>query len=136
MFGSGSRPEQEQALTIWERGRLDANQLRLSTPGGIGELDVKLKLTYVVEIVGVQAFAARTTGYQYIVSDIAGRELVIYDWHPTGRSPVTTPHLHVSAARAVVLAQRAGGPAPEYVRTLAPCIFRLAPSGPHPWWRC
>lgn len=66
----------------------------MSTHGGIGELDVKLKLTDVVEVAGVRAFAARTTSYQYIVSDIAGQELVIYDWHPSGRSPVTTLHLH------------------------------------------
>lgn len=31
-----------------------------------------------------------------------------YDWHPSGASPVTTPHLHVSAARSIVLKQRAG----------------------------
>jgi hypothetical protein len=82
VFGSGSRPGQEQALTVWEQGRRDANQLRLATHDGVGELDVQLKLTYLVEVVRVQEFAARTTSYQYIVSDISGQELVIYDWHP------------------------------------------------------
>lgn len=83
VFGSRATPGREQTLTIWERGQRQANQLHLSTYGGVAELDVYITLTYIVEIVGVQAFAARTTSYQYIVSDIAGRELVIYDWHGT-----------------------------------------------------
>lgn len=47
--------------------------------------------------------------------------MVIYDWHPSGRSPITTPHLHVPAARTVVLAQREGTPragARTYLGTL------------------
>jgi hypothetical protein len=101
---------QEQILTSWERGQVQPNQFRLTTHGGVGELDVRIAMTYVVDVVGVQEFAARTTRYQYLVSDIASQELVIYDWHPTGRSPVTTPHLHVPAARTVVLAQHDGSP--------------------------
>lgn len=103
-------PGQEQILTSWERGQVEPNQFRLTTHGGIGELDVRIALTYVVEVVGVQEFAVRTTRYQYLVSDIAGQELVIYDWHPIGRSPITTPHLHIPAARAVVLAQQESSP--------------------------
>lgn len=110
VFGSGSTPGREQTLTIWERGQRQANRLRLSTHGGVADLAVHITLAYIVEVVGVQAYAARTTSYQYEVSDIAGQELVIYDWHPTGRSPVTAPHLHIPAARAVVLAQRDGSP--------------------------
>lgn len=110
VFGSGTGPGREQTLTIWERGKQRANQLRLSTHSGVAQLDVHITVNYVVEIVGVQAFAARTTSYQYVVSDIAGQELVIYDWHPSGRSPVTAPHLHLPASRSVVLAQREGSP--------------------------
>lgn len=69
-----------------------------------------ITLNYVVELVGVQAFVARVARYQFLLGDIGGRELVIYDWHPTGPSPVTTPHLHVPAAGAVTLAQRSGTP--------------------------
>jgi hypothetical protein len=110
VFGLRGMPGQEQILTSWERGQVQPNQFRLTTHGGVGELDVRIALTYVVDVVGVQEFAARTTRYQYLVSDIAGQELVIFDWHPTGRSPITTPHLHIPAARAVVLAQREGTP--------------------------
>jgi hypothetical protein len=100
----------EQSLSIWDPGQREANQLRLSTHDGVGELDVRIALKYVVEVARVQAFAARTTSYRYLVSDIAGQDLVVYDWHPIGLSPVTTPHLHVPAAASVVLAQRAGTP--------------------------
>ncbi len=136
VFGSGSRPGRAQTLTIWERGQRQANQLRLSTHGGVADLDVHITLTYIVEVVGVQAFAARTTSYQYEVSDIAGQELVIYDWHPTGRSPVSTPHLHIPAARPSCWRNARVAHARERARTWAPYIFRLAPSRPYPWWRC
>ncbi len=63
-----------------------------------------------VEVTSVQAFAALTTSYRYLVRDIAGQDLVAYEWHPTGSSPILTPHLHIPAARAVVMAQRDGSP--------------------------
>ncbi|MCA9880754.1 MAG: hypothetical protein KC442_23315 [Thermomicrobiales bacterium] len=110
VFGLRGMAGQEQILTSWERGQPQPNQFRLTTHGGVGELDVRIALNYVVEVVGVQAFAARTTSYQYVASDIAGQQLVIYDWHPTGRSPVISPHLHIPAARTVVLEQREGSP--------------------------
>lgn len=129
VFGSRATPEQEQTLTIWERGQRQANQLRLSTHGGIADLDVHITLTYIVEVVGVQAFAARTTSYQYLVSDIADQVLVIYDWHPTGRSPVTSPHLHFPAARTVVLAQRDGSPRAGARTHLGALHFPTGPIG-------
>lgn len=137
VFGLRGMAGQEQILTSWERGQPQPNQFRLTTHGGVGELDVRIALNYVVEVVGVQAFAARTTSYQYVASDIAGQQLVIYDWHPTGRSPVISPHLHIPAARTVALAQREGSPrAGARARILAPCISRLVPSGPRLWWTC
>jgi hypothetical protein len=41
---------------------------------------------------------ARTTGYLYALEAADGREILSYHWHPGGRSPVTTPHLHLGAA--------------------------------------
>jgi hypothetical protein len=41
---------------------------------------------------------ARTTGYLYALEAADGREILAYHWHPGGRSPVTTPHLHLGAA--------------------------------------
>src|SRR5688572_24850290 len=37
--------------------------------------------------------------YRYVLFDENGSEILAYHWHPTGASPVTTPHLHVSARR-------------------------------------
>ncbi len=125
-------PGQEQIITSWERGQPQPNQFRLTTHGGVGELDVRIALNYVVDVVGVQAFAARTTSYQYLVSDIAGQELVIYDWHPTGRSPVTSPHLHIPAARTVVLAQRDGSPRAGARAHLGSLHFPTGPIGTAP----
>ena len=41
---------------------------------------------------------ARTAAYYYTLDDADGREILAYHWHPTGRSPVTLPHLHLGAA--------------------------------------
>jgi len=38
-----------------------------------------------------------TTGYYYTLDDADGREILAYHWHPTIRSPVTFPHLHLGA---------------------------------------
>jgi hypothetical protein len=34
-------------------------------------------------------------GYLYMVRNDAQQELLSFHWHPSGRSPVTTPHLHL-----------------------------------------
>ncbi|MFT4038603.1 MAG: hypothetical protein QM692_10520 [Thermomicrobiales bacterium] len=59
---------------------------------------------------GRRRFEARTTGYLYRILDMANRELAAYHWHPDGSSTVTTPHLHVPGAEAVVMAQPQGSP--------------------------
>jgi hypothetical protein len=52
-------------------------------------------------------FRAEIVRYFYGVQDLAGRELFAYHWHPTGMSPVLTPHLHVSSASPIKLPARA-----------------------------
>jgi hypothetical protein len=40
---------------------------------------------------------AQTLGYLYTLDDAHGREVLAYHWHPSGRSPMTAPHLHLGA---------------------------------------
>ncbi len=110
MYGSGTEPSLQQTLTIWNSGQGEPDLLRLKTHNGVGEIILSVALRYMIEPAGIRVFSGHPTHYQYRVLDIAGRELVVYDWHPIGLSPVTTPHLHVPAAASVVLAQRAGTP--------------------------
>lgn len=51
-------------------------------------------------------YAIRTTFYHYDILDRDGNEIVVYHLEPEGRGPITLPHLHVSAAAAIVLPQR------------------------------
>lgn len=39
----------------------------------------------------------QTAGYSYIIHGEEGHELFAYQWQPHGRSPVTTPHLHLGS---------------------------------------
>lgn len=110
VYGSGVTVRREQTLTIWDHGQLSSNTLRLATHSGIGELEFRVNVNYLIEMTGLRAFVARITRYRYAIYDIADRELVIYDWHPAGPSPVITPHLHLPAAGSIILAQRPGNP--------------------------
>ena len=51
-------------------------------------------------------FRAEIVRYFYGVQDLSGRELFAYHWHPSGMSPVLTPHLHVSSASPITLPPR------------------------------
>jgi hypothetical protein len=46
-------------------------------------------------------YKCSTTSYLYGLDDSDGREVLSYQWHPSGRSPVTWPHLHLGAGAAV-----------------------------------
>lgn len=46
---------------------------------------------------GARGRRAATTGYRYTLGDGEGREFVSYQWDQRGRSPVTTPHLHLGS---------------------------------------
>jgi hypothetical protein len=41
--------------------------------------------------------AVRTVGYSVVFLDRDGRDLIAYQWHPNGRSPVVWPHLHLGS---------------------------------------
>jgi hypothetical protein len=38
-----------------------------------------------------------TRYYAYEILDLAGNELLTFHWHPSGESPITSPHLHLSS---------------------------------------
>ena len=42
-----------------------------------------------------------TAGYFYEIADSDCREIVTFQWHPSGASPVTTPHLHLGSGAQV-----------------------------------
>jgi len=43
----------------------------------------------------------KITAYYYTLEDDHGAEILSFQWHPKGRSPVVYPHLHLGAAAAV-----------------------------------
>ena len=51
----------------------------------------------VVPAVDSGRWRVATVGYRYTLGDDEGRELVSYQWHPRGLSPVTVPHLHLGS---------------------------------------
>jgi hypothetical protein len=42
-----------------------------------------------------------SSGYLYSLEDGDGREIISYHWHPTERSRITSPHLHLGAGAKV-----------------------------------
>ncbi len=42
------------------------------------------------------AYRVQTTRYRYEIQDSLERELLAFHWHPSGRSNVVHPHLHLS----------------------------------------
>lgn len=42
-----------------------------------------------------RSWRVTVTGYSYTIRATDGAEIVSYQWAPTGRSPITYPHLHI-----------------------------------------
>ena len=77
----------------------DETAVPLRTALGRGGPSLWIQHVFVVTLLGDRrAYEARTVGYRYHVLDTHGREFLAYHWHPIGRSPVTTPHAHVSGS--------------------------------------
>lgn len=91
-----------------------AHNLVLIPPGGSAENSILLRqqdrstflqLDVAMEyaVMGVTEpplrprFQPVVTMYMHSVSDLAGRELFAYHWHPAGVSDVREPHFHASA---------------------------------------
>lgn len=71
----------------------------------------RLAIGYAIEA-NAQGYTARETLYRYQLLDGNGREILAgeYHWHPTGVSPVTSPHLHLSGRLAPLDAGRGQAP--------------------------
>lgn len=64
-----------------------------------GPLPLRLQATLLYTILRGQDTVLRrvqTVGYIYGIRGPKDAELLAYHWHPTGRSRVTWPHLHVN----------------------------------------
>lgn len=59
---------------------------------------------------GVDGYTAREVDYRYHLLDSDGREILAYHSHPSGVSPITWPHLHLSGRLAPFDAGRGEAP--------------------------
>lgn len=71
---------------------------------GATVLSLSIAVTYTTtrDSVGSRDWAARLTSYRYLLRLPSGRQLLAYHWHPVGRSPIVTPHLHLRSHPAPV----------------------------------
>lgn len=115
MFGSGLAAGRLNDLTIVSPGNVPANTVPLRTsdraPYLLLEVSVEYSVIQIVDVPVQQRFQAVVTMYMYAVNDLTGRELFAYHFHPSGLSPIKTPHLHWSAATPIALPLRPGSSA-------------------------
>lgn len=101
-------------LTAFVTGSAEANLLRLPTHAMTGEVLFRFVHRYSVTHAPHDdlrdPYTTQTISYQYRIADISEHDLAVYDWHPDGKSSVTTPHLHVLCAEPIQMAQRPGSP--------------------------
>lgn len=64
-------------------------------------------------------------GYQYALLDAAEREILAYHWHPSGRSSILDPHLHLGPAGQIRQRDLASAHLPTGMISL-PDIIQLA----------
>ena len=65
---------------------------------GRHQLGLSVLLSYDVERAAGgsrRQWSARLGGHAFELEDALGRTVVAYHWHPAGKSPVATPHLHL-----------------------------------------
>lgn len=109
-IASGAELDEDDAVTLFPEGKNGGDPARLRTHGGEGELLFRFAHQYRVvrppDDAGRGRYLVDTSFYRYDLLDRDGGEVVVFHWEPEGRSPVRTPHLHVSAALPVVLPQR------------------------------
>lgn len=109
-IASGAKQDRDGAVTIFPEGRAGGDPARLPTHGGDGELLFRFahqyRIVHVPDAPPRGSYEVRTAFYRYDILDRDEGEVVVFHWEPRGRSPVRTPHLHLSAAAPVVLPQR------------------------------
>ena len=66
-----------------------------------GKSDLLLRIKHDYSITAIDGsrdrYDAVTIAYSYHLYDLQGSELIAFHWHPTGVSPVTYPHLHLTS---------------------------------------
>ncbi len=92
--GGGYHPSPEPHVLILN----DGSAIRLS-----GDLFMFVSQRYrIVEDVEPRGpWKVAVVGYVYSLENAARQELISYQWHPAGRSPVTFPHFHLGPASRV-----------------------------------
>ena len=68
-----------------------------ATLGGESRLGLQLQQSYLIDAPAVRGdlWTVRVIGYAYTLLDADRREVLSYHWHPMGKSPLVTPHLHL-----------------------------------------
>ena len=74
--------------------RLELNNSLPVPLGGGSNLMFKLQQFFRIEGAGGE-YRVNLVGYHYALHDDKRREILVYHWHPSGGSLVTTPHLHL-----------------------------------------
>lgn len=91
-----SLPDSVSSFAIFELGNGLGVPLRSEASIAV-RVQLTAEIVQDLEIPGSRSWMVRTGGY-LISFSVDGRELVAYQWHPHGRSPVTDPHLHIGPA--------------------------------------
>lgn len=86
------RDAAERALFVLARVRFTDGKWR-----GSVQIRHRYMLVFRDDTVRREQWSARTSGYDYVLIDGQEQEILAFHWHPTGRSHVTTPHLHLGA---------------------------------------
>lgn len=109
-IASGAEQDEDNAVTLFPEGQDGGDPARLRTHGGEGELLFRFahqyRVVHVPDDLDRGPYEVSSSFYRYDVLDRDGGEVVVFHWEQEGRSPVRTPHLHLPAARPVVLPQR------------------------------
>lgn len=105
-----ARLDHPNSLTLFDAGQKESGRIHLLTHAADGEIFLRLAHEFTIRHVPEDAvrgpYKVSSSYYQYKILDVYDREVMVYDWHPSGSSTVTVPHLHVSCVGAIELAQR------------------------------
>ena len=112
VYASRSVSGVPRSLVIFAEGQRAPDRVLLPTHGGSGDLVFHIAHQFMIQrtldIGTRETHSIVTSFYQYRILDYQENEIAVYHWHPTGKSSVTHPHLHVSAAGSIELRQRIG----------------------------
>lgn len=98
VFDAGGGYYQSDTPHVLMLARAAPITLRADPPA---TLDIRVNYNVAQSGDGLATWSVGTVGYIYAVGDEQGREVLAYHWHQTGRSAITTPHLHAGPAALV-----------------------------------